>query len=194
MEIVASSITNLTDARYFAAMGVNWLCLDLRPDSDGTLLAAQAIVDWVEGPAICADLRNQTEDQIAEVAAALKPVAMIVDGFTNVPGPFNGRIVRPLLADMDVAAINADILFITSGHAPLGSGIIESLIRAASDKTEVWVDINALPNPLTMIDELDHVDAIVVHGGSELATGVKSYEELDEIIEALHEIAGKSDH
>ena len=33
-KVKASSITNLTDARYFAAWGVNWLGFDLRQGSD----------------------------------------------------------------------------------------------------------------------------------------------------------------
>ena len=51
-QIKASQITNLTDARYFAAWGVEWLGFGLESGQDYFVTTAQmaAIKEWVEGP------------------------------------------------------------------------------------------------------------------------------------------------
>ncbi len=52
--IKASAITNLTDARYFAARGADWLTFDLDPAMELSLSTTEfhAIREWVEGPKI----------------------------------------------------------------------------------------------------------------------------------------------
>jgi phosphoribosylanthranilate isomerase len=57
MIVHASAITNLTDARYFAAKaGVHYLGFHLEPDATDYLdpVFMKAIKEWVEGPAITA--------------------------------------------------------------------------------------------------------------------------------------------
>ena len=50
--IIAQNITNLSDARYFAAWGIDYLCFNIIPDSPYFIEQnkVQEIKDWVEGP------------------------------------------------------------------------------------------------------------------------------------------------
>ena len=53
--IIATQVTNLTDARYFAARGIEYLLFDMDESSIDTILE---IKEWVEGPKIlllCSD-------------------------------------------------------------------------------------------------------------------------------------------
>ena len=56
--VKASSIANLTDARYFAAWHVEWLGFDLSPSGLERLSLPQVkeIKDWIEGPKIVGEL------------------------------------------------------------------------------------------------------------------------------------------
>ena len=51
MKIKAVNITNLTDARYFAAQGVTYMHFDLRETSPAyiSLTQAMTIIDWIDG-------------------------------------------------------------------------------------------------------------------------------------------------
>ena len=52
MKIIATDIANLTDARYFAAWGVDGLAYNIDPSSANSISSAQLkeIAEWVEGP------------------------------------------------------------------------------------------------------------------------------------------------
>lgn len=56
--VKASSIANLTDARYFAAWHVEWLGFDLSPTGleKLSLPEVKEIKDWIEGPKIVGEL------------------------------------------------------------------------------------------------------------------------------------------
>ncbi|MEO0734260.1 MAG: hypothetical protein AAFZ52_15600 [Bacteroidota bacterium] len=54
--VLASGITHLTDARYFAAWEVDYLAFPLGGDDGITWDYLNALREWVEGPAIVAEL------------------------------------------------------------------------------------------------------------------------------------------
>ena len=61
LKVAALSITNLTDARYFAAYGVDFLGFVLDPE-DGEFIGfdrIKEIVEWVEGPKILAQVKTE---------------------------------------------------------------------------------------------------------------------------------------
>ena len=71
MLIKASRITNLTDARYFAARDAAFLGFILEPGADGYLdpVFMQAMREWVEGPKIIGEFNEATPPvHIAEAA------------------------------------------------------------------------------------------------------------------------------
>ena len=60
-QLLASGITHLTDARYFAAWEVKYLAFPLGEETEGeaiTLEMFNALREWIEGPAIVAELGN----------------------------------------------------------------------------------------------------------------------------------------
>ena len=60
IKVKASQITNLTDARYFAAKEVEWLSFDFTEGSSTYIdpMKARAMFDWVEGPCIVGEFQN----------------------------------------------------------------------------------------------------------------------------------------
>lgn len=66
MLVKASSVTNLTDARYFAAKEVNYLGFNLEEGSPGYLEPAsmKAIREWIAGPHIVGEFENAGIDHV----------------------------------------------------------------------------------------------------------------------------------
>ncbi len=72
--VIAADIANLTDARYFAARGVDYLMFDL---SHITLERLLEIKEWVEGPAAILLVDESTLDLIEEAILRVSPVAIV---------------------------------------------------------------------------------------------------------------------
>ncbi len=73
VQVIASNITNLTDARYFAAYGVDYLLFDLGQISIDSI---KEIVDWVSGPQTLLLVDAEQLDQIDEAIIKLSPHAI----------------------------------------------------------------------------------------------------------------------
>lgn len=72
-KVIASHVTNLTDARYFAARGVDYLLFDL---DDIAIDAAVEIKEWVEGPALLLLLSSTSTGKLDEAVLRLSPAYM----------------------------------------------------------------------------------------------------------------------
>lgn len=72
-KVIATHVTNLTDARYFAARGVDYLLFDLDSIS---LEKTIEIKEWVEGPEIMLLFSEQSLPLLDEAIIKLSPVAI----------------------------------------------------------------------------------------------------------------------
>ena len=66
IKVKASQITNLTDARYFAAKEVEWLSFNFREGAENYIdpMKARAMFEWVEGPRIVGEFDGLTAADI----------------------------------------------------------------------------------------------------------------------------------
>ncbi|NJN34709.1 MAG: hypothetical protein HC817_11125 [Saprospiraceae bacterium] len=66
LKIKANAITNLTDARYFAAKEVEWLSFNFIENAPDYIepMRARAIFEWVEGPKILGEFATLTDDEL----------------------------------------------------------------------------------------------------------------------------------
>ncbi len=73
-KVKASSVTNLTDARYFAAWEVYWLGFDLDPHSERHVspTAFEAIREWVDGVEVTGEFNLQSPEEIREAVEVLR--------------------------------------------------------------------------------------------------------------------------
>ncbi len=84
-KVKASSMTNLTDARYFAAFEVEWLGFQLDPGSERYVQpqVAQAIREWVDGVKIVGEFGLQSAREIQTAADLLRLDAIQVGMFSE---------------------------------------------------------------------------------------------------------------
>lgn len=71
MQLKISSITNLTDARFFSAIGANYLgfCFDVLNENNISIVKAKEIINWLHEPVIIGEFGNhQTKEEIQFIA------------------------------------------------------------------------------------------------------------------------------
>jgi phosphoribosylanthranilate isomerase len=205
LKIKASQITNLTDARYFAAKEVEWLSFNFTEHTDNYIepMRARAMFDWVEVPHIIGEFDSFDADAVNFYTEnwGLKAVQVgesseifnlksdyiikeiIIDSATTV------HILRGMLLPFAgvVAAfqLNFELENITFSHLKAGKhplSINDLLGVCAAFNTILAIDF--------LLNELDEILAIKpfglsLKGGEEERVGVKSFDELDEIFDRL---------
>lgn len=186
-KIIAADLQNLTDARYFAAWLVEYISYDLsHPNID--LVKIKEIMDWVEGPINIA--RYSGLEQKSDIIAQLE--ALSIDHI--ILGPFANKelvdsdwqIIQTVLLDDNVVILDSGRTYIfqsDQSFSKLSQSLKDSLRQLCSEN-KVYLDCEFNSSDVDDILLLG-VEGLVLRGGEEEKVGVKTYEVLDEIFEAL---------
>lgn len=208
-KVKASSITNLTDARYFAAWEAEWLGFDFDAGSE-THIPVQnmiAIKEWVDGVKIVGEFgATQTA---ADITAAIELVGLDVvqlDMLTDIATAMelNGvSIIKEFIVQNDTteediaehlsefAACTETFLLdfskssLTWDALQQGEQITLDFLKELCQEFQIIIGLDFSGE---MIDEfLETVFPLGIHvkGGAEEKVGFKSFDELDEVFEAL---------
>lgn len=190
IKIKASEINNLTDARYFAALGVEWVGFKLDLSSDDRVEPAlfHGIRSWIEGPKIVAEIGKTPIDLFAQVYELdsfdlfqSNDVIENRDHFltfkANSLDDLNGLMPSSIYV-LDLTAIPEAQLFAS----------ISELQDLNSRLNLIWPAPKDNANLKALIEQVKPY-GIEVKGGLEEKTGFKSFDELDEFFDLIHEEA-----
>jgi phosphoribosylanthranilate isomerase len=210
-KIKVNSITNLTDARYFAAKEVTYLGFNLEVGTENYLdpIYMKAIKEWVEGPKIVGEFRNSSPETVLEAAQFY--------GLDAVQVPFSWTYEQlEILENLDVLLeitpleiLRLDLSNINSFHHYRGD---YTIIADFSQDNQSWNNlkkqlellklVKKIPNLLIDLDfsaqDLPEILEIVqplgfcLIGGDEERVGVKSFDDIDAIFDVLEFISRKS--
>lgn len=210
-KVKAGSITNLTDARYFAARGVNWIGFALSPDSDHYLDTAQmlAIKGWIDGVRIVGEFSLETPDTIR---SAVRELGLDAVQFSMVTPETTVRELTdtvPLIKEIVLDYYHSDddlreqcsampeglsylLLNLEKNRftwQDLLAGVPFSLeaVREVCDRYPVLLALNFEPAEVKDILERLPVKGLHLMGGEEEKVGVKSFDDLDEILDLLEQ-------
>ena len=207
--VLATSITNLTDARYFAARGVEGLIFQLEAGASDAIAPVQlnAIAGWIDGVQLIGSLSMPTAADLQDAVAKLRLDALLVGGFTPVGvleaaadlTLYQEIILRP---DSTLAALRA----LLEQRAPHVQGFVidavkgrlrwEQLVAGTpfaleelAELCEEFLIYLHLPIGAEALDELDdwNLKGLLVRGGDEEKVGFKSFDELDAWLDVLEE-------
>jgi phosphoribosylanthranilate isomerase len=174
-KIKISQITNLTDARYFAAWGVDYLGFDVNPDSEHFTSPAVVaeISEWVEGPVMVLECYKTPDDIfIQDYKTSLEKVI--------VESPISGN--NQLTSFMDADTNKQYVVFHSDqSWSSLSLPTIDALVKGYDC---VLLDIPFTTHEIDMILDTG-VAGFVVRGGEEEKVGFKSYDDLDELFDFL---------
>lgn len=208
--VKASGVSNLTDARYFAAWHVDWLGFDLTPSglSVLSLEAVKEIKDWIEGPKIIGelDLINVEESQqmIDFLALDYVQVGMFAPveslNSLNVSSIIKEVIIEKdttfetLKEHLDLYFDYVDFFLLNFDKNGIDWKSIKNNVQlnithlqTICNQYDLFLSINfTIDNTELILDKLQP-KGISVKGGLEEKVGLKSFDELDQVFELLEE-------
>lgn len=182
-KVIAADITNLTDARYFAAWGVDYLAFTGDPLAASYLSPAQIkeIIDWVEGPDAIISYPGLSVDETNIEQVGLIGIHQFIIGryIDRSELPVSAKVWREITAE--------DVHEIAAGPVILKSSSMEEILDLDSEITghEVYIDA---PFNITEYDKLlseSTITGIILRGSEEEKVGLKSFDEVDDIMDFL---------
>ena len=207
-KIKASGIANLTDARYFAAREVEWLGFRLGDGTDGTLslLAAKAIAEWVDGVKIIGEFDFASAEEILAANEQLHFDAVQVGMFTSVfelEKLAGLTIVKEIVVEKNTSStelalqLNELVPFcdfflldfsksgIHWGALKTGGSFDLDGLRTLFEAHKIILALDFGATETQEILEKLAPFALSLRGGAEEKIGMKSFDELDEILDQL---------
>jgi len=180
LQIKAGNISNLTDARYFAAMGVQWLGFNFRKDEPNALQLedAKTIQNWISGPTIVAEFNTIEVDYIFEICHQLQT------NFIQIPDHEN---LQKLQQDYKIIQVcdNISERKLYAKHVRLPMQSIEQVNAALTDHQKIIFKINEDIELTKNIIKNAQLWSIEIQGSNEQEVGLKSYDELNDLMDWL---------
>jgi phosphoribosylanthranilate isomerase len=199
MLLKASCITNLTDARYFAAREVDFLGFNLEEGSMGYLepMYMKAIREWVEGPQIIGEFQRSDEAYLQEAAVFLGLDGVQCPCALDQKWPDTATFFQIKIKDyspetitQQFAALPAPqdkwLLLDFEGSDWTWEQVLDSSFWKAYLQTHpALLQIDAPATAYTRLWEVLRPAGFSFVGGAEEAVGVKSFDELESVFEVL---------
>lgn len=169
-KIIAQNITNLSDARYFSAWGVEYISFNSIQESEFYISDAniKEIKDWVEGPQCLIEANALEFEDLADgfiLSNIYSSLPIVKDTFFRIT--FDD-IIKGLPDGKYISKITTDQ--------------IERLSKVDTQNLHLFFDISELElNDILRLQDF----GLVVQGGEEEKVGLKSYDELDQLYDLL---------
>lgn len=193
-----SGITNLSDARYCAGMYVDLLGFELEENSPKYVSPTQfsEITGWVSGPDFIGEFDKLEANQVHQVIENYPDITWVEHSdirtlFTLVKSGMKGilKISIAEIDDLDEAIIkeirdHEVFLHVVTDDSVLSESEMEALTRLAA-AIPILIGGNLQPDLLINLPEKLALKGIALAGGEEIKPGLKDFEELATILEAL---------
>lgn len=183
LKIKVGNITNLSDARYSAGMGVDWLGFRMDNIDPQTF---REITGWVTGPRFVIEIHQPTDlDKAVDYTPDYLeiPVAYLSQ---FVPNQF-ALFVRLSLKEWNTyreillqQKTRIHCLVLTAGTGQLNHD--QDLISDASRDFEILIAYDVRPDTL---EQWKNIQGFSLEGSQELKPGLKDYQALADILEQL---------
>lgn len=194
-----SNITNLSDARYCAGMGVDLLGFSMDTDAPNYVDPAKfgEIRSWVAGVPIVGETTSTDPEQIETLLETYQPDLLQVDEAAMLP--YLGRFGKPLILRVHLSQVTLDQLdtLLATNHVSVEYFLLENpasvhldddlkmLLQRLSGRYPLLLGFGANAN--TILELLDELPAtgLALTGGDETAPGNRDFGDLMDILEAI---------
>lgn len=182
MNIIAAGVTTLDEARYFAAMGVQWLGFN------GSVLSPEqikAIADWVVGPNLFVEVSTVQEEQLFETASKVRLDAIAMPLTGDAPSWYDGLILRTATFPAEQETLDTTInthLLIRCDDMIENDMTLEILQRICINNA-CWIEYDpSVDSPFALIQKLPAKGMILRCTGN-VASDAQIYAEYDTFFE-----------
>jgi len=200
----ASSITNLSDARYFSSYGINMIgfCFDPQSANFMNPFKVKEISGWIEGPKIVGEFKNLSVEAINETIisqnlyyaqinladispehATINSVPLIVEIAVVVETNFNEVAIQleKIFRNGDLVLLNLTAL------SPLNENTLNDFVKNICRRYPTLLDYNFSSKNISSMVQQFNPAGICLHGSHEEKIGTKSFEALDALMSAIQE-------
>jgi len=186
IKILAADIENLTDARYFAAWGVEWLCFYISKKDLGAqgIEKYREIKEWLEGPGFGARFeRGITPEEMLEFAGSVGLDAIITDinraeAISSFPVQLRIILETENRAELEDSPYEMVIYRISQSNWM-------DTTRDLPEDYEIFLDMDLNLADLDQFMEKPVSSGLVLRGGEEEKIGFKDFDVLDELLEKI---------
>ena len=196
-----SNVTNLSDARYCAGMGVDMLGFSMDEEAPDYVDPKKfnEIKSWVAGIQIVGETTAIDPEQIEQLLATYQPDLLQVEESALLP--YLSSFGKPLILRIDVSQITldqldmlvhagiegADYILLDSSAPVYLDGDLKTALQRFARRYPVLLGTGiSVENVHTLLNELP-VKGIALRGGEEERPGNKEFGELMDILEAIEE-------
>ncbi len=208
-KILAGPISNLTDARYFAAREAEWLLFDFDPTSESFIepRAVSAIREWVDGVKMVGAFQLEEAYEIREAAERLQLDVVLLGMATPVETVIDLQLAVPVLKEIVVERTTtpADLTSLLETWTPFvqffvlnftKNGITWTMLnedyplsvgflKKCCSTFSIVLSIDLQPEMLNNMLNVLHLYGLHVTGSVEEIIGYKSFDEWDAILDVL---------
>ena len=182
-QVLVRKINHLTDARYFAAMGVEWMSIGLSPDP-ASFAFWHAIRDWVEGVKLVAEPDMRNEDVVARTIIDAKPDGIVKSGGSLVEMiPTHIPVFYRISPDEESDPPETGYLILP--YEP--SGFWED-IAMVTDPERIFLEAEWTVEWIEAVLAGGYTGGFCFRGGEEEQRGVRDYEKMDVMLGMLERI------
>ncbi len=198
------SVNNLTDGRYFAAMGAEWMGFGFDSNNPRNIDVAQAkeISEWLAGPRFVGEFDEMDVTQINSVLTELNftTIETSIDLDLNQLDKKVESIIHRIPIHSNSKAIDLENFveersrwtsqFLLDFHfdwemIKKHSSIHPTFLKEFCEEYPCFIRLNFAKNNLIEIIEEVIPFGIEISGGNEIQTGMQSFEEVGELLELL---------
>ncbi|RFP65073.1 hypothetical protein D0N36_10335 [Hymenobacter lapidiphilus] len=192
LPVLVRGINNLSDARYCAGMGADGLIFTLDPALPGAVDVAtvKELAGWVAGVEIIGEFGS--EMPVSEINRLVEECSLtrIVLNLPATGSWPDGPVAVPALVELPqpVAADTLDQLrtALTAGFE-LITRLSEATLPTSTQQQPSWLSGNPAPAQVAELIAQLQPTGLILQGGDEIKPGIRDFDELDALFEALEE-------
>ncbi|MDV3310276.1 MAG: hypothetical protein LOY03_15825 [Cyclobacteriaceae bacterium] len=185
-QVKVGNISNLSDARYCAGMGVDMLGFTVIPGQEGYVSEAlyQDLRGWISGPAAVAELYGMTPDvNLQQIIESYQPD--LVEVFAEDLHLLENLPRLDIIVNVRQAK---DIDILRSGQKPIRYVIVDheqtDLITKLRPDFDVLLAVDPEREVSPLLEQLD-ISGIALRGTAEERPGYKDYDSIARVLEEL---------
>jgi phosphoribosylanthranilate isomerase len=189
-QVKVSSIANLSDARYCAGMGVDWLGFPLQEIS---LERFTEIRNWLAGVQIVGEFTKASADQIKEMVATYQPDVIEIDSSVSIVAI--QEITTPKILRVNIDSDNLPAIFTASapyvthfllvGDSPDSLTGMEASVEIWAAQYSIILGLEIPDDDLEEWVEQSSIQGIGLVAGQEDRPGFRDFTDLMTILEKL---------
>jgi phosphoribosylanthranilate isomerase len=196
-----SDVSNLSDARYCAGMGVDLLGFRLDPDDPHSIDAAKFknITEWIAGVGFAGEFYQSNSEVIVDIAKKynlsylqINPlnltqivtdlkIPLIIDLILN-----NHSSIEGLTEYMQKSTPHVEFFLISAENDEIAASRLPDILKL-SEEFPILLGCGINKDNITQLLESSQIKGIALRGSRELHPGFKDYDELAEILEEIEQ-------